>query len=461
IWLLLRVAASIIPIPVQLDTRVLLFSAAIAALVIAATGVLPGLISTKADGTVHLRTGGRSMASGNSRLRRSLVVAQVTLCFLLLLSAGVFTRGLYLITGNVPPQAEHTLYTQMRFDVQRTYGPAERRALLEAFDARMRADSRVRGLGYTTSGPSSGGTIRFWPAGAPPGPGHIATIINMSGDYFSVLGIRVLQGRALVTADAATMTTVLVNEAFIKKYELAEPVVGQSLRISLLRDALYKEQDNTPRQVTIVGVASAPESVSTNPDDPQAESPKLYMPLPASPDSITAWIRADDVGVMAEEVRRTIADLAPELPLATVRTLADSYAENAGPLVMISRTAGGLGIVALLLAVSGLYSVIAFFVALRTSEFGIRLALGARSADIVRMVLGQALRLAALGLAAGAVLGTPLLMALHANFPFTQPFDPVVVLPTALVLALTALFAGWIPARRASSIQASDALRAD
>jgi len=117
--------------------------------------------------------------------------------------------------------------------------------------------------------------------------------------------------------------------------------------------------------------------------------------------------------------------------------------------------------VALLLAVSGLYGVIAFFVALRTNEFGIRLALGARSADIVRLVLGQALRLAGVGLAVGAVLGTPLLIILDANFPFTQPFDPAVVLPIALLLALTALFAGWVPARRASSIQASEALRAD
>ena len=115
----------------------------------------------------------------------------------------------------------------------------------------------------------------------------------------------------------------------------------------------------------------------------------------------------------------------------------------------------------LLLAVSGLYSVIAFFVALRTNEFGIRVALGARSADIVRMVLGQALRLAAVGLVVGFVLGVPLLIALHANFPFTDRFDPAVILPPALALALTALVAGWVPARRASSIQASEALRAD
>jgi predicted permease len=459
IWLLLRVAASTIPITVHLDTRVMLFNAAIAALVIAATGVLPGLISTRADASAHLRSGGRSIASGNSRLRRGLVVAQVTLCFLLLLSAGVFTRGLYVITGQLPPHAEDTLVTQVRFDVQRNYGPAERRAFLEAFDARLRADSRVRGIGYTTGGPSSSGILRFWRTDGLPGPGQVAAHINVGGDYFDVLDIRVLRGRALTAADAAAMTTVVVNEAFIEKFELAEPVVGQSLRISLLRDALYREQDASPRYVTIVGVASSPASSGTG--NSQDESSKLYLPMPSSPDFIAAYISANGAAVLADEVRRTITDLDPDLPAPAVRTLADLYAENSGPLAMTARTAGALGIVALLLAVSGLYSVIAFFVVLRTSEFGIRVALGARSADIVRMVLGQALRLAGVGLAAGAVLGVPLLIALHANFPFTERFDPAVILPPAVALALTALVAGWVPARRASSIQASEALRAD
>ena len=187
----------------------------------------------------------------------------------------------------------------------------------------------------------------------------------------------------------------------------------------------------------------------------------MYLPLPPSPDYIAAWISADNAVLLADAVRRTMADIDPEMPAVAVRTLEDLYEEDNETLAMIARTAVGLGVVALLLAVSGVYSVITFFVALRTSEFGIRLALGARSGDIVRMVLGQALRLAGLGLALGAVLGTPLLIALHANFPFTARFDPAVILPAALILAVTALAAGWVPARRASSIQASEALRAD
>jgi predicted permease len=449
IRILLRVATLVIPTPVHIDTQVLLFGAALAVLVIGATGLLPGLISTRSNASAHLRSGGRSMASGNSRLRRGLVVAQVTLCFLLLLVAGVFIRGVVNTVGGLPPHARHTLLTQLRLDVLQKYGPAERRTFFEAFDARMRADSRVRAIGY-----KSNGVARVWRAGDPTDAGQISEAIRIAGDYFDITNVRLLRGRALTNADADATTTIVVNEAFITKFELAEPVVGQPLRIALLSG-----KDTAARHVTVVGVVSEPGSATLT--DPVAQDPTLFLPLGTSPDFFAAWISADNAARMAEPVRRTLADLDPELPAVAVRTLEDSILESGEPLRMIAQTASGLGIVALLLAVSGLYSVIAFFVALRTNEFGIRVALGARSADIVRMVLGQALRLAAVGLAVGAVLGVPLLIVLHANFPFTDRFDPAVILPPALALALTALVAGWAPARRASSIQASEALRAD
>jgi hypothetical protein len=418
-------------------------------LVIGATGLLPGLISTRSNTSAHLRSGGRSMASGNSRLRRGLVVAQVTLCFLLLLVAGVFIRGVVNSVGGLPPHARHTLITQLRLDVLDKYGSAERRAFVEAFDARMRADSRVRGIGY-----KSNGVARVLRAGAATDAGQISEAVRIAGDLFDITGVRLLRGRALTNADAAAMDAVVVNEAFVTRLEITEPVVGQPLRLALLSG-----KDTATRHVTIVGVVSEPGSGTLT--DPAAQNPTLYLSLGTSPDVFGAWISADNAAQMADPVRRTLADLDPELPVLGVRTLEDSMRDSSDPLRMTAQAASGLGMVALLLAVSGLYSVIAFFVVLRTNEFGIRVALGARSADIVRMVLGQALRLAAVGLAAGAVLGVPLLIALHANFPFTARFDPAVILPPALALTLTALVAGWVPARRASSIQASDALRAD
>jgi predicted permease len=454
IWILLRVAALVVPIPVHVDTRVLLFSAALGILVIGATGLLPGLIATRASTSAHLRSAGRSMASGNSRLRRGLVVAQVTLCFLLLLAAGVFVRGLLVTIGDVPPYAPHTLVAQVRFDVLRKYGPAERRAFIEAFDARMRADRRVHRIGYTSGGPSSTAAVRVWRSGDPLDAGQVVESVAVAGDFFDITGIRLLRGRALTSADGAATTAVMVNEAFITKFALTEPIAGQPLRIALIGG-----KDTAPRHVTIVGVASP--SVSAGMINAIGKNPTVFLPLGPSPDSMAAWINAENAAHLADGVRRTLADLDPELPIVAVRTLEDYDADANEPLRQIAQAAGGLGIVALLLAVSGLYSVVAFFVALRTGEFGIRVALGARSADIVRMVLGQALRLAAVGLAVGAVLGAPLLVALHANFPFTTRFDPVVILPPAIALALTALVAAWVPARRASSIQPSEALRAE
>ncbi|MEX2272709.1 MAG: ABC transporter permease [Vicinamibacterales bacterium] len=270
------------------------------------------------------------MTSGNSRVRRGLVVAQVTLCFLLLLAAGVFTRGLYVITGQMPAQAPHTLVTELRFDVQRNYGPAERRAFLDAFDARLRADGRVRGIAYTTSGPFSNGSVRVWRAGDPPEAGTFADLVSVGGD-FDVSGVRVRRGRALTEADAATTAAAVVNEAFITDFQLAEPALGQSLRISL-----SSEENASPRHVTIVGVASAP--VSPEIDDVQGEDPTIYLPLPASPDYIAAWISADNAALLTDSVRRTIADLDPEMPAFAVRTLEDHFEEENETLAMIARS---------------------------------------------------------------------------------------------------------------------------
>ena len=450
IWVLLRVAARIIPIPVHLDGRVMLFTAVIGGVVTLATGLLPGLISTRTAAAAGLRSGGRSVASGNSRVRRGLVVAQVTLCFVLLLAAAVFTRGLSVIAGQVPAHAPDTLVTEVRFDVG-DYETADRRAFMEAFDARVRADGRVRAIGYTSHPPFSNGNLRVWRATDAANAEQYAAVVSVAGDFFDNFGMRLLRGRALTSSDAAAITAVVVDEAFVRRFALTEPVVGQTLRIALSRD-----EESAPRPVTIVGVSSK----ALAPGLRIGERSTIYLPLTSS-NYVAAWIAADDAGQLTEAVRRTIKDIDAELPALAVRTLENHYAVENEPLRLIAQTAGGLGVVALLLAVSGLYSVIAFFVALRTNEFGIRMALGARSADIVRLVLGQALRLVGVGLALGALFGAPLLMALHAAFPFSEPFDPVIVLPTTLTLGLTALVGGWVPARRASSIQASDALRAD
>lgn len=455
-WLLLRVVAPAMPMPVPLDTRVVLFMAAIAVLVIGATGLLPALFSTRAVLAARLRAGGRSIASGDTRLRRGLVIAQVTLCFMLLLAAVVSTRGFLSSAAGLPSHALETIVAELRFDVGGEYGPAERRAFIDAFDARMRADRRVRAIAYSTSDPFSTGNARVWGAGDAAEAGPFTGAVSVAGDFFDISDVRVVSGRALTAADAAAApaTVVVVNEAFVSRFAIEEPVVGRPLRLSLSR-----AEEAAPRRVTIVGVTSQPAAPGLS--DPIGERPTIFLPLGTPPSYIAAWISAADASQLDETVRRTLADLDPELPALTVRTLDTYFAEDTDTLRVVAQIANVLGTVALLLAIAGLYSVVAAFAALRAGEFGIRRALGARAADILGMVFGQALRLVGGGLALGAVLATPLLMALQTSFPFTDPFDPAVVLPATLALVLTAVLAAWLPARRAATIQATAALRTD
>jgi ABC-type antimicrobial peptide transport system permease subunit len=189
--------------------------------------------------------------------------------------------------------------------------------------------------------------------------------------------------------------------------------------------------------------------------------PTVYIPLEHAPRYVGVWVKTPHAREMITVARETLAQADPNLPAVSIRTLEDHYNEDAAFLGYIAKTAAGLGTVSLVLAVSGLYSVIAFFVALRTNEFGVRVALGARAADIVRMVVGQAGRLVLIGLGVGAVLGTPLLVGFNTLLPITNPFDPVLIVPVAVILVVTALAAAWIPARRAASIEASVALRTE
>jgi predicted permease len=442
---LLRIAELVFPIPVDIDLRVLFFSAGVAVMVVGATGLLPALAVTRGRTADGLRSGGRSIAGGNSRIRRGLVVAQVSLCFLLLLTAAVFTRGLLLLTDVIPSHAAEVTVTEIRFDI-RNYEPAARRRLLDQLEARLRADNRVVNVGLTSVAPMGYEESRVWLPDDAPDALRWERSNHVTSTFFETANIPILRGRIFRPGEAA----VVVDDAFIARNQLHEPVLGQSLRVAF-------DGGTGIRMATIVGVAGAVSRASVFGDPP----PMLYIPLDRAPMYVGVWIRAPHASAMSSVARETLAEADPDLPAVAIRTLQDYYQENAAPLANIARAATGLGSVALLLAVSGLYSVVAFFVALRMNEFGIRIALGARAGDIGRMVVGQAGRLTLSGLALGAILGTPLLVALHAAFPFTEPFDPFVIVPVALTLGFAALAAAWLPARRASFVDPVNALRAE
>jgi putative ABC transport system permease protein len=437
-------------VPVDVDVRVLLFSAGVALAIVVATGLLPALAATRGRTAEGLRAGGRSIAGGNSRVRRGLVVAQVSMSFLLLLTAAVFTRGLAQAAGGAPEHASNITVTELRFDT-RNYSTAERRRLVDEFETRMRADSRVVDVALTSVSPSGGENWRFWLPDDAPDVERFTSSNHVSVNYFSTTGMRFLRGRAFSPGETTAVVVDEAFESFLAEHGSAGPALGSSLKIQ-------NDDGKSTRMVTIAGVVAAPQSDGPG-GNPQ---PTIYIPMDALPSRyVAAWVRTPHAREMITVARETLAQIDANLAPMGIRTLHDHYTEDAQFMGYVAKTAGGIGLVSLLLAVSGLYSVMAFFVALRMNEFGIRVALGARANDIVRMVVAQAGRLVGIGLGAGGVLAVPLLIGFDNALAITEPYDPLVIGPVAIILAVTALAAAWIPARRAASVDAAVALRTD
>jgi ABC-type antimicrobial peptide transport system permease subunit len=212
-----------------------------------------------------------------------------------------------------------------------------------------------------------------------------------------------------------------------------------------------------PADVTIVGVVanSLARPVRREPQ------PSLYLPLDYIPDYVVIYVRSSRPTEIQQQVRETMAAIDGNLPAVRIATVADRFIDNAGDMRLLAQAATGLGAAALLLAIAGVYSVIAFFVSLRTHEFGIRLAIGARPGDITLMVTRQASKLVGAGVLAGFVLAVPVLLLLGKEFPYTSAFDPAGLLVPAAALASTALAAAAFPARRAARVDPCTALRSE
>jgi predicted permease len=475
--LLLRVGALVIPFRIGIDWPVLVFIVAIAALVVLATGIIPAWLATRSGERLSLTGGARFPSTGTSRVRRALVVAQVALSLLLLHTAGLFTRSLTALLGRVPPEAGNVVAAEVRFDTL-GYSQPQRLAFIESLRNRLQSDGRVEAVGASTVSPLRQGGMRVWL------PGDAADRLRTSGggevtpDWFDATGTRLLQGRTFTAEDVRLGNAAIVDPAFIQKYRLQEPVLGTTLRVARpgsgtpeplnpgsvqpgesisFQNAPLRPNAAGPADVTIVGVVanSLARPVRREPQ------PSLYLPLDYIPDYVVIYVRSSRPTEIQQQVRETMAAIDGNLPAVRIATVADRFIDNAGDMRLLAQAATGLGAAALLLAIAGVYSVIAFFVSLRTHEFGIRLAIGARPGDITLMVTRQASKLVGAGVLAGFVLAVPVLLLLGKEFPYTSAFDPAGLLVPAAALASTALAAAAFPARRAARVDPCTALRSE
>jgi len=426
-----------------------------------AFGLAPALFALRLDLNHTLKSGGRGTTGGrgHQRFRQILIIGQFALAMVLLAGAGLFIRGLDALNKRRAGWESHQLVTGMIALPTGTYADAHK---IAAFHRLM--EERLAALPGVGSVSLSSFTPAFvWPevrkfivegqdrpvAGREP-----AAVVNrVSPRYFDTYGTRVLSGRSFHERDTASSTRVyLINQAAARGLFGDQNPIGRRLA---------QVDDDNLRWGEIVGVVTDVQPVVTD-DNPFAF--QFYLPMAQEPQrEFQLTVRAAQVApaALVDDVRAAMTELDPDLPVSRLQP-ADTTIYHASYQDRVLRDMlAYFGVLGLALASLGIYGVIARTVAQRTGEFAIRLALGASVRNITRLVLGSGVRLALLGAGVGLLGAIGVTRVLMAAYPRLPTDSGLILVATTLLLVAVALFACWLPARRAGKIDAISALRAE
>ncbi len=438
----------------DLDGRVLGFTLAISLITGALFGIAPALQASRPDLVAELkeRTGSQAAhRGGRFSLRGALVVTQVALSLISLIGAGLFLRSMQ-NTQRIDPGFDAKNLLTVGFDLgaqglDMVRGRAYHDRLLET----IRALPGIRSAALSANPPIGGGIGRtIFPEGQAPNTGAVgqfATTNSIGRGYFTTLGIPIRRGRDFVETDReGAPRMVIINEAMAKHFWPGQEALGK--RFKFFGDESFAE---------VVGVAENAKVESLT-EDPQ---PIAYLPeMQAYEPAMVLNVRTEgDPRPLLDTVRRSAQALEPSMPLNNVQTAEDLIAASLWAPRMAAILLSIFGILALVLASVGIYGVMSYAVSQRTREFGIRMALGAQPSDVLTLVLRQGMRLVGLGVAIGlaaALWTTRLAAALLVGVSAT---DPATFAAIALLLASVAAFASFLPARRATRIDPTIALR--
>jgi putative ABC transport system permease protein len=441
---------------VALDTPT--FAAALAMIAVTAftVGVAPAFASARSDVAQALASGTRShTAPAASRLRRGLVAFEVALAILLLVGAGLLTRTVnHLLTTNPGFDRTSVLTFQVSLPPWKYDAPAKVAAAFDRLLAEFGSEPGVKRIGAVNTlpmsgdGPATAYTIAGRPAPAA-GMEPVAGIRIVAGDYFASLRVPLVAGRLFSRSERADAHVILVNESLAREAWPGESAIGQRVRIA------WRDEDPN----VVVGVVG--DFKAERPDEPA--KPTIYFPHVFDPwPGMTITVRtAVDPATLATAMERRLSMVDPDAVFAAARSMDDVVARSIALRTLTMRLAVGFAIAAVLLAGVGLFALLAFTVAVRRREIGIRAALGARGRDITRWVVGQSLRATVPGMAAGLVLAwagagylRDLLFGIGVHDALT--FGAVII-----VVAAVTLVAAWLPARTATKVQTSELLRAE
>jgi putative ABC transport system permease protein len=453
-----------------LDLRVLAFAALMTLVTAIGFGLGPALRSLGDRGAVSLREGARAGTSGRERLRSLLVVSQVTISVVLLISSGLLIRALLSVQSIDPgfqPAGVLTLRTTLPTP---KYQPlAARNGFHESVLAEVRTLPGVTSAAYTSFLPMvmTGGIWRIEAEGhaARPEEGRTASMRYVTPGYFTTLGIPIRRGRDVAETDtAAGLQVAVVSESFVERYWPGQNPIGRRFRFGLLGGGAIGMiggfQDRT-----VVGVVG---DVKVRGLERRSE-PQAYLPYRQQPENAMGFYTPQDLAVkytgdpaaLASALRRIVARADPQLPVADVRTLASIVETQTGPRRVQVRVLAAFAAVAVLLAGIGIHGLLAFTVASRSQEIGVRRALGARTSDVVSLVMRHAARLAALGVGLGLLLAYAAGQSLEALLAGVSPRDVPTFVAAAGVATLTALAGSLLPAWQATRVDPLKVIRVE
>jgi putative ABC transport system permease protein len=428
---------------------VFLFTLALTVLTGLLAGIFPAWRFSRANFNDVLKGGGAlsHRSRGGSAFRAALIAAQVAATFVLLISTGLLLRSFLLLRAVDPGYRPQHLLTAQVVLPDKTYGKKElQAAFADRFLERLNALPAVESAAITNSLPLAYNfllTVDFTLDPSAPEKNVFCRAITPA--YFRTMGISMIAGRPFETADSTRGNVTIVNQAFARKYFPNENPVGRSLRFGREKSA------------AIVGVAAdvKNQALGAKTDDeiylPYAQMPNLFMDV--------AVRTSSDPSAMAGLVRAELRVIDPDQPLSRVKTMEQVLEDGVAPLRFQATLLGTLAALALLLAMVGIYGVVAYSVGLRTREIGIRMALGAQRPEVLRLVLRRGMKPVLIGVAAGIPASLAATRALESWLYGVHAIDAVTYAGVAALMLAVPLLASYLPALRATTIDPLVALR--
>jgi putative ABC transport system permease protein len=442
------------------DWRTLAFSAVLAMAAAGLFAALPALRASRTDVGDILHDGGRTTTAGAQRQRgrNLLVVVQMAAALVLVATAGLAVRSsLSLLRGPQGYDPERLL----TFDVslsERAYGEGFKRlAFVRDTRARMAALPGVTAVTVANVLPARAGNnwrgveIEGQPLARNAEPPSVDARWVEPG-YFEVMRLPIVQGRGIEEGDDGDAPPVaVVSRSFARRFWPGQDAIGRRFRT-------VTTEGDTP-WLTVVGVSGDVIHQWLT----RRDHPTFYRSLRQEPRTRLAFAlrTAGDPEVLGPSVRRALMDVDPDQPADDVLSMRHAIARSTIGMHYVAGIMAAFGLLALVLAVTGVYGVLSYRVSLRTAEIGVRMALGATRRHVLGLALGQAIRLSAIGLGVGVVLALAMGRMLAAALRGAVASDPVLLTAVTGALALAALAAAWLPARRAMAVDPVTALRAE